>query len=176
MVILAFKNPPHALSTMTPVTATLKGYQAVCFLTAMFTRLRFCLTGDLHRDSGHAALWCFLHGLPLHNGEQQRQRYCPIHSSSQTMFAHLATSSLFFSVFLCLVCLSLFSPSSLSILFFLCLSLSLSFLFSVKQAPWRLEERACLVSIAPTWSLTLPVPALTPNFPGGQLSELFSLL
>lgn len=83
---------------MTPVTATLKRYQHVCFLTAMFTQLCLCLTGDLHGDSWHAALRCFLHGLSLHNGEQQRQRYCLIHSSSQSLFAHLATSSLFFFI------------------------------------------------------------------------------
>lgn len=41
----------------------------------MFTLFFFCFTGDLHRDSRHAALWCVLHGLPLHNGEQQCQRY-----------------------------------------------------------------------------------------------------
>lgn len=106
---------------MTPVTATLKGYQLVCSLTAMFTLLYFCLTGDLHGDSRHAALWCFLHGLPLHNGEQQRQRYCLIHSSSQSLFAHLATSSLFFSIS---VMFSFSLPCSLFLPIYLLLSLS----------------------------------------------------
>ena len=55
-----------------------------------------CLTGDLHRDSRHAALWCVLHGLSLHNGEQQQQRYCLNRFSSWSVFANLATSSPFF--------------------------------------------------------------------------------
>lgn len=169
---------PFAVSTMTPVTATLKCYQLVCSLAAMFTQLCFCLTGDLHWDSGYAALWCFLHGLSLHNGEQQQQRYCLIHSSSQSFFVHLISSSLLFFISVMfsfsLHCLSSF----LSILYSLCLSIFFyifSSLLSVKQAPCRLEERACLVWVTATWSLTLPVLALTSNLPGGQLSEVFSL-
>lgn len=54
---------------------------------------QLCLTGDLHGDSRHATLWCFLHGLPLHNGEQQWQRYCLIPFPSPGLFASLATFS-----------------------------------------------------------------------------------
>lgn len=137
-----------------------------------------CLTGDLHRDSRHAALWCVLHGLSLHNGEQQQQRYCLNRFSSWSVFANLATSSPFF--FFPSPLLTVFSalPGSffLSILF----SLSSHFfppysLFSVKQAPRRCGERACLVWVTATWSLTLPVLTLTLNLPGGQLSQVFSL-
>lgn len=129
-----------------------------------------CLTGDLHRDSRHAALWCFLHGLSLHNGEQQRQRYCPIHFSSQSVFANLAASS--FSLYVS--CSSRLCPVLSSYLF--CTLSDFPFrspysLLSVKQAPWRFEERACLVWVTTTWSLTLPVLALNSNLPGGQLSQ-----
>lgn len=148
---------------------------SACLLPYCYVYLTLlCLTGDLHGDSRDAALWCFLHGLSLHNGEQQRQRYCLIHFSSQSLFANLATSFLFFFI-------SVMSLSALPCSF--CLFCTLSdfpflspySLFSVKQAPWRLGERACLVWVTATWSLTLPVLTLTPNLPGGQLSEVFSL-
>lgn len=124
-----------------------------------------CLTGDLHGDSRHATLWCFLHGLSLHNGEQQRQRYCLIPSRSSDLFASLATFS-------DLPCCS--APLLASILKPLLLPLSFP-LFSVKQAPWSVGERAGLVWVPATWSLTLLVLTLTLNLPGGQLSEVFSL-
>lgn len=85
------------ISPLTPVIATLKGYQCICCLVAMFTELCFCLIGELHRDSRHAALWGFLYGLSLHNGEQQLQRYCFISSSSRSLFGYLVTSSFFLS-------------------------------------------------------------------------------
>ena len=83
------------VAAVTPGTAS-KGHRLVCCPAAMFTWPCFCLTGDLHGDSRHAAFRCLLHGLPLHNGEQQWQRYCPIHSSSESLFAHLATLSVMF--------------------------------------------------------------------------------
>lgn len=33
------------------------------------------LVGDLHRDSWNAEVWGFLHGLLVHNGKHQWQRY-----------------------------------------------------------------------------------------------------
>lgn len=125
-----------------------------------------CLTGDLHGDSRHATLWCFLHGLSLHNGEQQWQRYCLIPFPSPGLFAGLATFSDLPCRTALLFLLSVLKP----------LPLPLSFpLFSVKQAPWSVGEKGCLVWVPATWSLTLLVLTLTLNLPGGQLSEVFSL-
>lgn len=101
---------------------------SACLLPHCYVYLTLlCLTGDLHRDSRHAALWCVLHGLSLHNGEQQQQRYCLNHFSSWSLFANLATSSPFFfmvfsalpgSFFLSILC-SLSSHFFLPILSFL---------------------------------------------------------
>lgn len=123
-----------------------------------------CLTGDLHGDSRHATLWCLLHGLSLHNGEQQWQRYCLSPFPSSDLFASLPPFLIFLAAPLCFF----FS------LFWSLLPLSFPF-FSVKQAPWSVGERACLVWVPATWSLTLLVLTLTLNLPGGQLSEVFSL-
>lgn len=98
-----------------------------------------------------------------------------VHSLLQSLFGHLATSSLFFFLS---VMFPFSLPGSPFLSFFLSLFRSFhlfSSLLPVKQAPWRLEERACLVSVTATWSLTLSVLTLTLNLPGGQLSEVFSL-
>ena len=97
----------------------------------MFTWLCFCLTGDLHRDSRHAALWCFLHGLPLHNGERRWQRYCPTHSPTHCLFAHFPH-------------LSLSTPLALPVMLSLACSLSLFLSFlSLLPSPLRLFCQTC---------------------------------
>ena len=102
----------------------------------VFTWLCFCLTGDLHRDSRHAALWCFLHGLPLHNGERRWQRYCLAHSSTHCVFAHFPHLSLSTSP-----SLSFFSSCHVKSRS-LALSLFLSFL-SALPSPLRLFCQTC---------------------------------
>lgn len=146
---------------MTPVIGTLSATLLACLLPYSYVYLTV-LTGDLHRDSGHAALWCFLHGLSLHNGEQQWQRY------------HLMI--LFFGI----ICqlnffLNICDALHIHILHFPWLPVACPLTVLCQTTPPSLWEIACLVWVAATWSLTLPVLTLTPNLPGGQLSGLFSL-
>lgn len=134
-----------------------------------------CLTGDLHRDSRHAALWCFLHGLSLHNGEQQRQRYCPIHFCSQSVFANLAASPFF--LYTCRVLrgsarcfLPIYSVLSLTSLFVPPILFSLS-----NKPPGDLKKEPVLFESQPPGPWPFLSSLSTQTYLEGNCHSVFSL-
>lgn len=165
MIAVISDLPPFATSTLTPVAATLC-YQHVCSLTAVFTRLHFVWQETYTEIAGMQRFGAFYMDY-LYTMENSSGRGIVRFLSPRPVCLQASPPLLIFlAALLCSFLLSVLKP--------LLLPLS-SPLFSVKQAPWSVGEKACLVWVPATWSLTLLVLTLTLNLPGGQLSEVFSL-
>lgn len=136
----------------------------VCSLTAVFTRLHFVWQETYTEIAGMQRFGAFYMDYLYTMENSSGRGIVWVRSPHQICLQALPPFLIFLAALLCSFFCLLWSL------------LPLSFpLFSVKQAPWRVGERACLVWVSATWSLTLLVLTLTLNLPGGQLSQVFSL-